>query len=126
MSSSPCSKQQVSKHSTQCVPLQENTSEVAPRSFASALAEKVDREELKSQAFHQVGAPLLVASIKGCVMGTYELIQTRCTEGGFEKSPPPPLLGGEHFGQLGIEDDHLCPMNSLIQRWQNQGGGGDF
>jgi hypothetical protein len=46
MSSSPCSKQQVSKHSTQCVPLQENTSEVAPRSFASALAEKVDREEL--------------------------------------------------------------------------------
>ena len=46
MSSSPCSKQQVSKHSTQCVPLQENTSEVAPRSFASALAEKVDQEEL--------------------------------------------------------------------------------
>jgi hypothetical protein len=76
MSSSPCPRQQVSKHTTQCVPLQENTSEVAPQSFASAVAEKVDREELRSQAFHQVAAPLLVASIKGCVMGTYELIQT--------------------------------------------------
>ena len=36
------------------------------------------------------------------------------TEGGCKKSPPPPLLGGEHFSQLGIEFEHFCPTNSHI------------
>jgi hypothetical protein len=36
------------------------------------------------------------------------------TEGGCKKSPPPPLLGGELFGQLGIEFLRVCPINSLI------------
>jgi hypothetical protein len=79
MSSSPCLKQQVSKHSTHCVPLQEKQAQSCSTELCLSIGRKSGSRGVEIPGFPSLwGIFSLVVSVKGCIVDTYELIQTRC------------------------------------------------